>query len=67
MKRILPESIYIKGEKIDMEKEYTLTTRQYIWEGYDGYEEFPLCPNIDKSDDIGTMFNIVLQFFEIAK
>ncbi len=63
----MPDSIYIKNEKLQLDKEYTLTTRHYIWEGYDGYEELPNCANIDKSDDIGTMFNIILLFFEVIK
>lgn len=35
--------------------------------GYDGYEELPNCPSIDKSDDIGNIFSVVLRYFDIVK
>lgn len=66
-KRINPENIFIKGEQIDLQKHYTLSVRQYIYEGYDGYDELPNCANLDKTDDLGTIFDICLKYFELVK
>jgi len=61
------DSVLINGEKIDMEREYTLATREFIYGGYDGYSSLPNCINIDKTTDITTLFDICLKYFEIVK
>jgi hypothetical protein len=43
-----------------------MTTREFMSEGFDGYEEFVNCVNIDHSNDIATMFVICLKFFELV-
>ncbi len=43
-----------------------MTTREFMAEGFDGYEEFPKCENIDGCNDIATMFSICLKFFELV-
>jgi hypothetical protein len=43
-----------------------MTTREFMAEGFDGYEEFPKCINIDGCSDIVTMFTICLKFFELV-
>jgi 5'-nucleotidase len=66
LKRIDPESIFIKGEKLDFEKYYTLSTRVYLHKGYDGYDELPNCENIDTSE-METIFDVCTKFFEIVR
>lgn len=66
LERIDPESIFIKDEKLDLEKSYTLTTREYIYKGYDGYGELPTCQNLDTSE-METIFDICVKFFEIVR
>lgn len=50
-----------------MEREYTLATREFLYEGYDGYSSLTKCINIDKTTDITTLFDICLKYFEIVK
>lgn len=67
LQRVIPENILIHGEPLDLHREYTIAVRDYIYEGYDGYDELPKCENIDKTNDIANMFNICLKFFEVVK
>jgi hypothetical protein len=48
-----------------LDREYTLATRDYIYGGFDGYDELPNCTNIDKTTDIDNMFSICLKFFDV--
>ena len=57
----------INGNKLELEKEYTLATREYLYTGCDGYDQLPNCINIDDTTDITTLFDIVLKYFEIVK
>ena len=41
--RIKKEDIYVRGEKLDYDRNYTVTTRHFISKGKDGYEEFLNC------------------------
>jgi 2',3'-cyclic-nucleotide 2'-phosphodiesterase (5'-nucleotidase family) len=65
--RIPIDSITINGEKVIFDKLYTLAVREYIYLGYDGYEELPKCKNIDNTPEIGHIFDIVMKFFNIVK
>jgi len=44
-----------------------MTIRDYIHQGYDGYDELPKCEVIDKCDEIATMFTVCLKFFDLVK
>jgi hypothetical protein len=49
-----------------MEKYYTLTVREYIYNAGDGYDMLPLCENIDKVNDVANMMLVCLRFFELV-
>ena len=66
-KRISAENIFINGEKLDVNKSYTLATREFLHQGYDGFDELPHCENIDKSIDLGTVFGICLSYCQLVK
>lgn len=66
LQRIDPQNVLIGDQTIILDKEYTLSTREYIYMGYDGYDEFPNCINID-STDLDAMFEICLKYFEIIR
>jgi hypothetical protein len=57
----------IGGKTIEREAIYSLTVRDYLYEGFDGYDELPKCENIDKCTDIATMLSVALKFFELVK
>ncbi len=65
-KRIDPESIMIKGEKIQLEKYYTMATRLYTYKGFDGYDELPKCENLDGCD-LESIFYVCIKFFDIVR
>ena len=44
-----------------------MTVRDYIHQGYDGYDELTKCEIIDKCDEIATMFIVCLKYFELVK
>jgi hypothetical protein len=65
--RVPFDLIRINGQPIEREQFYTITVRDYIYEGFDGYDELPKCENIDKCNDISTMIIVTLKFFELVK
>jgi hypothetical protein len=67
LNRVPADRILINGSPLDMDKEYTVTVRDYIFEGFDGYDELPKCKNIDHTNDITNMFDICLKFFQVLK
>jgi hypothetical protein len=67
LQRVPFDKILINGSPVEREKIYTLTVRDYIFEGFDGYDELPNCENIDKTNDIATMFSVAIKFFELVK
>ena len=66
LNRVNADSIYIKGEKLQLDKEYTLSTRVYCYQGYDGFDELPSCKNLDFCE-LETIFDVVMKYFEIVK
>lgn len=65
-KRIDPEKIFINGEKINMERTYSVSLREYIHEGYDGYDVLIECPYITDHDDTIMLIELMHQFFKLV-
>lgn len=38
MQRIDPRDIYVNGQQLDLEREYTVVTKSFIADGFDGYK-----------------------------
>lgn len=66
MSRVPQEHVFINGKQLELDREYTIAVRDYIFGGFDGYDELPNCTNIDSTTDIDNMFNICLKFFELV-
>jgi hypothetical protein len=65
--RVPFEKILLNKTPLEREQIYTITVRDYLYEGFDGYDELPKCENIDKCNDIATMLSVCLKFFELVK
>ena len=66
LKRINPEKITVNGEKIILEKVYNVSLREYIHEGYDGYDILIDCPYISNQDDTTMLIDIINEFFKLV-
>ncbi len=49
-----------------MERNYTVSVRDYIHEGYDGYDILIKCPFITDSDDKIMLIDVMMQFFKLV-
>lgn len=65
-KRVDQEKIFINGEKINMERTYSVSLREYIHQGYDGYDNLIECPYITDHDDTIMLIEIMHQFFKLV-
>ncbi len=64
--RIEAENVFISGQPLELDKEYTISTREFLYNGYDGYEDFPSFQNIDTTD-LETITDILLKYFDIVR
>jgi hypothetical protein len=64
---VILDSVFINGEKLVTDKEYSLATREFLYGGSDGYSELTKCVMIDENRDITNLFDICLKYFEIVK
>ena len=42
--KVLPESVMVGGEPLDLSKKYKVGTKDYLMQGKDGFTMFPKCP-----------------------
>ncbi len=55
------------NEKLDYSKTYVLCTRQFLFDGNDGYEALKSSEKLNDHMDDDNMFDIVYNFFEFIK
>ncbi len=65
-KRVDQDRIFINREKINMERTYSVSLREYILEGYDGYDILIGSPYITDHDDTIMLIDIMNQFFKLV-
>ncbi len=64
--RIESKNVFISGQSILLDRDYTISTREFLFQGYDGYENFPSFINLDTTD-LETVPDILLKYFDIVR
>src|SRR5439155_11532639 len=66
-KRINPHDIKIKGQPLDLDKEYKLATKSFMADGRDGYEVLKKCRVLINEDECSPFPLCIQQYFEQNK
>eukprot|EP00959_Pyramimonas_sp_CCMP1952_P000670 13081-Pyramimonas_sp.AAC.1 len=62
--RVLQDSVYIAGEKVDLDREYRLATKEYLTAGKDGYTSFLNAKTIAAGEEAPLLPPVLMQFFK---
>lgn len=65
MKRIDPNTILANGEKLDLQRTYSISVREYIHQGFDGFEALVDCRYIANHDDKIMLIDLSMEFFKL--
>ncbi|XP_030620769.1 5'-nucleotidase-like [Chanos chanos] len=62
--RIVPETIRIQGQTLDMDKKYLVAMKEYLAKGKDGYTMFSNCKRVFDIENAQTLSTILINHFE---
>lgn len=65
--RIDPKDVFVKGEPLDLAKNYTVSTKQFLFQGKDGYIEFTNCVPLIREDEGIILTDRLLKEFKLLE
>jgi hypothetical protein len=63
-KRVLRDTVHVAGSKVDLEREYRLTTKEYLTMGKDGYTAFLNGKTLTCGEEAPFLPTVMLHFFD---
>ena len=65
--RVVQDSVKIMGEKLALEKKYSMATSVYLTEGRDGYDVFKQCKPLLDKDALIDLGDLLIEFFDLSE